>query len=240
MLSALLAAWLLPLVCAGDAAGGFAGLFVLGWRWLGVLMRGRGGGGTGSGGGGRIAWLGWDEAGLSVFCWLLVLYGGLETCLSGWLTTYALRYGDRTLAMSEYTTLLLWMCADVGAGGVVGADAAGGGTDCCGGLRWLMAVFLRWGWRWRIRPGRLRGCGAAGAEPVAVFSGDVSLLMGERPRARQAGMVMAVWALGAAALPWMMGVVSTRTGSLQVALTIPLAAGLGLLLMSVSGRRRSA
>ena len=43
-----------------------------------------------------------------VFCLLLVFYGGLETCLSGWLTTYALRYGDRSLAISEYTTLLLW------------------------------------------------------------------------------------------------------------------------------------
>jgi len=45
--------------------------------------------------------------------------------------------------------------------------------------------------------------------------------------------VLAVSGLGAAALPWMMGVVSTRTGSLQVALALPFAAALGLLAMSV-------
>jgi hypothetical protein len=32
-------------------------------------------------------------------------YRGLETCLGGWLPTFALRYGDSTLAVSEYTTL---------------------------------------------------------------------------------------------------------------------------------------
>ncbi len=51
------------------------------------------------------------------FAGLLVLYGGLETCLSGWLTTYALRYGDKTLVVSEYTTLLLWMSLTVGRAG---------------------------------------------------------------------------------------------------------------------------
>ena len=41
------------------------------------------------------------------FMGMLFLYGGLETSLSGWLTTYAFRYGDRTLVISQYTTLLL-------------------------------------------------------------------------------------------------------------------------------------
>ncbi len=68
------------------------------------------------------------------------------------------------------------------------------------------------------------------------FPVTFSLLMGERPRARQAGIVIAVSGLGAAALPWLMGVVSTRTGSLQVALAIPLAAAVGLLAMSLTGR----
>jgi fucose permease len=44
--------------------------------------------------------------------------------------------------------------------------------------------------------------------------------------------VLAVSGLGAAALPWLMGVVSTRAGSLQVALALPFAAALGLLGMS--------
>jgi FHS family glucose/mannose:H+ symporter-like MFS transporter len=61
--------------------------------------------------------------------------------------------------------------------------------------------------------------------------------MARRPTARQAGIVLAVSGLGAASLPWLMGVVSTRTGSLQVALALPFAAALGLLAMSLFGRR---
>jgi FHS family glucose/mannose:H+ symporter-like MFS transporter len=64
-------------------------------------------------------------------------------------------------------------------------------------------------------------------------------LMAERPTARQAGIVLAVSGLGAAALPWMMGVVSTHTGSLQVALALPFVAALGLLGMSWLGPKAS-
>jgi fucose permease len=64
------------------------------------------------------------------------------------------------------------------------------------------------------------------------FPATWALLMSESPTARQAGVVLAVSGLGAAALPWLMGVVSTRVGSLQVALALPFAAALGLLVMS--------
>ncbi len=65
------------------------------------------------------------------------------------------------------------------------------------------------------------------------FPATFALLMAERPPAAKAGMVIAVSGLGAAALPWLMGVVSTRTGSLQVALLLPLGAALALLGMSL-------
>jgi fucose permease len=65
------------------------------------------------------------------------------------------------------------------------------------------------------------------------FPSTFALLMAEKPAARQAGIVLAVSGLGAAALPWLMGVVSTRTGSLQVALALPLAAAIILLGMSL-------
>jgi fucose permease len=66
------------------------------------------------------------------------------------------------------------------------------------------------------------------------FPSTFALLMAERPAARQAGIVLAVSGLGAAALPWLMGVVSTRTGSLQIALALPLAAAVLLLAMSLA------
>jgi fucose permease len=78
-----------------------------------------------------------------------------------------------------------------------------------------------------------------GLSLAPVFPATFALLMGERPTARQAGIVLAVSGLGAAALPWMMGAVSTGTGSLQVALVLPLAAALALLAMTWSWRSRS-
>ncbi len=167
------------------------------------------------------------------FAIMLFLYGGLETCLSGWLTTYALRYGDKTLAVSEYTTLLLWLSLTVGRAGssllllraperVVRRVALAMTVALTAALAMAhtataIAVYTV-----------LLGLSLAPWFPVTF-----SLLMGERPRARQAGIVIAVSGLGAAALPWLMGVVSARAGSLQLALVIPLVAAIALLGMSL-------
>ncbi|NYF89441.1 MFS transporter [Tunturiibacter empetritectus] len=240
MLSALLAAWLLPHFALKRVLEGFAGLFVIGllvlWRQMGGEVPD-----VDRFDAARV------EAGLQVglrgrvylyFAGLLVLYGGLETCLSGWLTTFALRYGDKTLAVSEYTTLLFWMALTFGR---LGASAI------------LMHVGEKTMQRWSLT--LAAGFTAAlamahSAGTIAIFAvllgfslapffpATFALLMAERPKARQAGIVVAVSGLGAAALPWMMGVVSTRNGSLQLALALPFAAALGLLAMSLFTPRR--
>jgi MFS transporter, FHS family, glucose/mannose:H+ symporter len=242
MLSALLAAWLLPRFALRAVLEGFAGLFVLGVVALAVQMqRAEGEEFEGAGVEGATA----AQVGLSgrvylYFAGLLVLYGGLETCLSGWLTTFALRYGDKTLAVSEYTTLLLWLALTAGRAG-------------------SSAVMLRVGERTVQRWGLVLAAAftvalamAHSAVAIAVFAvllglslapffpATFALLMAERPTVRQAGIVLAVSGLGAAALPWLMGVVSTRTGSLQVALALPFAAALGLLGMSLVAPKAAA
>ena len=171
------------------------------------------------------------------FMALLLLYGGLETCLSGWLTTYALRYGEKTLAISEYTTLLLWMSLTAGRAGSslvmlkIGEKTA---------QRWGLALTVA------FTAGLATAHSAMVIATFAVllglslapfFPATFALLMAERPSARQAGIVLAVSGLGAAALPWLMGVVSTRTGSLQVALGLPLAAAVVLLGMSLWSKK---
>lgn len=241
MLSALLAAWLLPRFALRGLLEIFAALFAAGMVVFIVQMHG-----------GRATEEDFDAAdrkaatqtGLNArvylyFAGLLVLYGGLETCLSGWLTTFALRYGDRTLAVSEYTTLLLWMSLTVGRAGA-------------------SAIMLRVGektvQRWGLGlAAAFTACLAMAHSSAAIagftillglslapfFPATFALLMAERPTARQAGIVLAVSGLGAAALPWMMGVISTRAGSLQVALALPFAAALALLAMSWSAPRTS-
>ena len=237
MLSALLAAWLLPRFALRGVLEGFAALFLLGGAGLILQMRGEGPDAEQFD---KATLEAEPQVGLSGrvylhFAALLVLYGGLETCLSGWLTTFALRYGDKTLAVSEYTTLLLWMSLTVGRAGA-------------------SAVMLRVGektvQRWGLGLAALFTAALATAHSAGLIAGFAillglslapffpatwALLIAERPTARQAGIVLAVSGLGAAALPWLMGVVSTGAGSLQVALSLPFAAALGLLVMSLFG-----
>lgn len=235
MLSALLSAWLLPRFALRSVLAWFAGLFVVGAIALCVQMRARASvteeldvttptDKNPQGLSGRL---------YLYFAGLLVLYGGLETCLSGWLTTFALRYGDKTLAVSEYTTLLLWMSLTLGR---IGSSVV------------MMKVGEKTVQRWGLGLAALfTVCLAMAHSAVTIagfavllglslspfFPATFALLMAERPTARQAGIVLAVSGLGAAALPWLMGVVSTRTGSLQVALALPFAAAVALLVMSL-------
>ena len=240
MLSALLAAWLLPLFRLRNLLEWFAAAFVIGVAGFSLEMRSAAE---------EIA----PEAAVSdtapskglssriylYFAALLILYGGLETGLSGWLTTFALRYGDKTLEVSEYTTLLLWMALTVG-------------------RALASAVMLRVGektvQRWGLILTALFTAGLAyshSALAIAVFAvllglslapffpSTWALLMAEGPSARQAGVVLAVSGLGAAALPWLMGIISTGAGSLQLALALPFAAALALLAMSLFSPHRA-
>ena len=244
MLSAVGAAWLLPRFALSGVLEGFGAAFALGGGWLLVESRGKLGEAARKQGGTRVTGhTGFPQRTFVFFAGLLFFYGGLETCLSGWLTTYALRYGDQSFVLGAYTTLLLWLSLTVGRAG-------------------SSALMLRVPERTLQRVGL--GCSAACVAGLAVAHGGVAiavvavllglslspffpatfaLLMAERPPEAKAGMVIAVSGLGAAGLPWLMGVVSTRTGSLQVALLLPLGAAVVLLGMSLlpvaAGRARS-
>jgi fucose permease len=167
------------------------------------------------------------------FAALLFLYGGLETCLSGWLTTYALRYGQTSLVLSEYTMVLLLCGLTAGralaswlllrmqdsmlqriALVLSAALAAALATAHRAGLIATLAVLL-------------------GVTLAPIFPATFALLMAHRPPARAAGIVIAASGIGAAALPSLIGIISTRTGSLQTALVVPVAAAIAMLLLSL-------
>ncbi|MDE3104571.1 MAG: MFS transporter [Acidobacteriota bacterium] len=231
MLSALLSAWLLPYFALRPLLLGFAALLLAGLAALLLQQRNTA-----------------EELEIAVpvsaeephlrhqlylyFAALLVLYGGLETCMSGWLTTYALRYGDRSLALSEYTTLLLWGMLTVGrvlASGVLRYVSEQRVQRVSLGLAALFTAALAVAHgAWPIAAIAM----ALGLSLAAFFPATFSLLMAEHPSARQAGVVLAVSGLGAAALPWLMGVISTSSGSLQRALVLPWAAAVALLGLS--------
>lgn len=232
MLSALGAAWLLPRFALRGVLECFAAAFALVGLWLWVETQGKG----------EVAAVeglrftpSFDARTFSYFAALLFLYGGLETCLSGWLTTFALRYGDRTpgaFAVSEYTTLLLWMALTLGrAGSSALMLRVGMKTMQRAGLA-ASAVCVA---ALTVSHGGLAIAGLAillGLSLSPFFPATFALLMTEGPTAGQAAMVIAASGLGAAGLPWLMGVVSTRTGSLGTALGLPLAAAVMLLALS--------
>jgi len=229
MLSPLLAAWLTPRLSLRIFLTGFATCFALVLAGLLLELRTRSEHEL-------PAAIAASESRLTLriyfyFALLLFLYGGVETSLDGWLTTFALRYGDPTLAIGQYTTLVLWASLTAG--------------------RALSSLLLL-----RVTEARLQRaalvltatCIAAlavahGALAIAVlacllglslapfFPSTFALLMADRPSARQAGVVLAMSGLGAAFLPSLMGVVSTHSGSLQTALAIPLVTAIVLLVL---------
>jgi len=136
-----------------------------------------------------------------LFAAILFLYGALETCLSAWLTTYALRYGQTSLVLSQYTLVLL-LC---------GLTAG----------RYLASVLLK-----RIPEATLlrialaftiataAGLATARTAPwiaalavalgiclAPIFPAAFALYMAAKPTPRQAGLVLAASGLGAASIP---------------------------------------
>jgi len=168
------------------------------------------------------------------FAALLILYGGLETSLSAWLTTYALRYGRSSLVLSAYTLVLL-LC------GLTAGRALAG----------ILLKSIRETTLLRIALALSAAIGLAltqahtapliatfavllGIALAPVFPATFALLMAFKPSASQAGLILAASGIGAATLPSLIGLVSTRTGSLQIALTLPIAAALAMLALTLT------
>ncbi len=167
------------------------------------------------------------------FALLLFLYGGLETCMTGWLTTYTLRFSDLHLLGGQSALVLLWSALT--AGRAISAAA----------MRWVSESVIQ---RLSLalsalliaaltatRSGALLSldCLLLGLALAPFFPSTFAILMARHPTARTAGFILAVSGLGAALFPWMMGVVSTHSGSLRIAMAVPFALALALLLLSL-------
>jgi MFS transporter, FHS family, glucose/mannose:H+ symporter len=166
---------------------------------------------------------------LLCFGLMLFLYGGLETCLSQWITTYTVRYTGGHVLGGQSAIVVLWTALTLG--------------------RALTSLLLR-----RLRESTVQragllcavllipitaNCSSAKSLSIAcvllglslspVFPATFALLLRRRPPAREAGFILAVSGLGAAALNGLTGVLSTHFGSLRVAMVVPFLAAIGLL-----------
>ncbi|MGI4830261.1 MAG: MFS transporter [Janthinobacterium lividum] len=152
---------------------------------------------------------------------LLVLYGGLETCLSAWLTTFALRFAGGSLLGGQSGFVVLWT-----------ALTAGRALASLAMRRWpessvqrvslVLCLVLIGGLAISHTAATLSiACILLGLALAPIFPSTFALLLRRNPPARVAGGILAVSGLGAALFPWLMGAVSTHTGSLRLAMLVP-------------------
>lgn len=170
---------------------------------------------------------------IAFFALLLFLYGGLETCLTAWITTFTVRFSDLRLLAGQSGVVLLW--ASLAAGRALASVALRHASEAAvqrTGLLLAGIVIAVLGWAhsgWTISA----CCILLGLGVAPFFPATFGILMRRQPAARTAGAILAVSGLGAALFPWMMGVLSTTTGSLRIAMIVPWSLAVLLLLLSL-------
>lgn len=164
---------------------------------------------------------------------LLLLYGGVETSLSGWVTTFSTRYGDGRAHVLAVGTAALW----------VGITAGRAGTPVV--LRRmrensLLVSSLALAALLTILLSLSRGsvviavlCGLLGLSLASWFPLVLSAMLAEGAAAGQVGTIIALSGIGAATIPLLVGIASRMADSLRIALVVPFTGLLCLLTMSL-------
>ena len=166
------------------------------------------------------------------FAFLLLLYGGVETSLSGWITTFGTRYGSGALRSSALGATALWMGITAGRAlsslilrGVREPILLTASLACAATL--TAALSQAHGSAAILTLSALLGLSLAPWFPLVL-----SAMLGAGAGATQVGSIIAASGLGAAALPLLVGEISRASGSLRVALLVPLLGLLVLLFLS--------
>lgn len=170
------------------------------------------------------------------FGFLLLLYGGVETSIGGWITTFGTRYGSGTLQTSALGESALWI-------GITSGRALAPLLLRVIRERTLLIGTLLTAAALTAMLSRANGgttitliAGLLGVALAPWFPLVLSSMLGEGAAAGEVGTIIAVSGIGAATLPLLLGTVSRASGSLRTALLVPLC---GLLLLFALSFRRS-
>ena len=171
---------------------------------------------------------------IAFFALLLFVYGGLETCLSAWITTFTVRFSDLRLLGGQSGIVLLWVSL-TGGRALASVALRRASEHFVQRIGLLLTVVVIAMLSWVHHGGLLSACCILlGLGIAPFFPATFALLMRRRPSARSAGFILAVSGLGAALFPWLMGVLSTATGSLKIAMVVPWTLAMTLLILSLS------
>ena len=174
-----------------------------------------------------------SQAGMLVFfAVFLFLYVGVETVVGGWITTYAHRFSGLTVARASLIVSLYWTALLAGRWlGSVALKSIAERVVLLPALALSLAAVII-----LVGPHStavvLTAVAVAGAGFGPVFPIGVSRMLARVNDHRNTGWVFAMTASGGAVLPWLTGLVSTRTGSLRAGFLVAVAALVAILALA--------
>jgi len=166
-----------------------------------------------------------------IFALFFFLYGGIEASITGWMPLFAIRMGTTGLGTGQWIVSLLWM--GLAAGRLISRPL----IPRLGEPRLLQIALLSSAAAFAVlllphsAMAFTAGCILTGCLLGPVFPLTLSMMIGHALSNRVMGMILASCALGSAILPSMLGLLSSLSHSLQLAMLLPLA-GLVVLLLS--------
>ncbi|HEX3987360.1 MAG TPA: MFS transporter [Acidobacteriaceae bacterium] len=174
-----------------------------------------------------------DAGLLAFFAAFLFLYVGVENTVSGWITTYAHRFSGLTVEDAGLLVSLFWVALLTGRalGSALLRRLPERAVLLPSLVLALAAVAAL------LEPHRtgvvLMAVALAGAGFGPVFPLGVARLLARVSDHRNTGWVFAMCASGGAVLPWLTGLVSTRTGSLRLGFAVAVGAMAAILILAL-------
>jgi MFS transporter, FHS family, glucose/mannose:H+ symporter len=178
----------------------------------------------------------WKSPFIVILGALFFIYVGTENSVGGWVASYARRLETGSTSVWAMTPSLFWGALLVGRALAPiflrkvseNTLASGSLALATGGVTVLLAR--------RSISGVWLGAGMVGMGLSCVFPINIAMLSHwfAEMASRVGGLMFALAGLGGATLPWLVGALSTRFGSLQVGLFVPLAGSATMLLLYAS------
>jgi fucose permease len=171
---------------------------------------------------------------------MFFLYVAIESSVGGWIATLAERVSFIAAGRWFLAPSLFWagLLAGRGLAPLVlrrmhERQLALAGLVLAGSCMCILVFSSNW--QWITAAGFFVGLGLAAIFPITV----ALLSRFKAAETRNAGLMFALSGLGGAVMPWLVGVVSTKSGSLQVGLMVPLVGTMILLWLHAVGNHGS-
>jgi fucose permease len=197
----------------------------------------------------RVGRLAGREAGYSphrvlvaAVCILFFIYVGTETSVGGWIASYARRIDPRAASFWAVTPSFFWGAMLLGrATAPLGLRQMRAVSMATAGVSLALVGIILLLFARTMSP-LVLGASLAGLGLSSVYPISVSLLTQWFGRAavRVSGAIFAIGNLGGAVLPWLVGLLSTRSGSLRLGFVVPLVGAMSMLVFYLLESRFSA